>query len=288
MRKAALYSAGLHLLVIAFTLLGLPALFSSRFEAETAIVVEVVTMAEKPAAQPATPPKPQPPPQAPKVEFPPEPPAPEPPPPPAAEKVPPPPEPKAEPKPEPPKPIAKPEPPKPDPQPKPTPPQEVAKAVPEPQRKPQPPKPDEFETLLKDLARERDARRPPPTPAPQQRPQPQVAARSAIDEQRLAASIGQMVMSQIQRCWSIPSGVKDVEKTTVTVRISLSPDGSLAGAPVVESHQRMSEDPTFRTVAESALRALRNQRCMPLKLPYEHYETWKYIALNFDPKELSQ
>jgi outer membrane biosynthesis protein TonB len=284
MCKAALYSAGLHLVVIGFTLLGLPALFSSRFVAETAIVVEVVTMAEKPAAPAAAPPKPQspqPPPPAPKVEFPPEPPpAPEPPPQPAAEKVPPP-EPKAEPKPEPPKPVAKPEP---TPPPKPTPPPEVARAVPEPQRKPQPPKPDEFETLLKDLARERDARRPPPAPAPQQRPQ--VAARSAIDEQRLAATIGQMVMNQIQRCWSIPSGVKDVEKTNVTVRISLGPDGSLLGAPTVESAQRMSEDATFRTVAESALRALR--RCTPLKLPYEHYDTWKYIALNFDPKELSQ
>jgi colicin import membrane protein len=46
----------------------------------------------------------------------------------------------------------------------------------------------------------------------------------------------------------------------------------------------MSDDPTFRTVAESALRAL--WRCTPLRLPYEHYNTWKLISLNFDPKDV--
>jgi outer membrane biosynthesis protein TonB len=282
MQKAALYSAGLHVLVIVFTLIGLPALLTSRFEAETAIVVEVVNLADKPAAKPAPPPKPatpEPPPPAPKVELP-----PEPPPEPVMEKVPPPPEvkppePKVEPpKPEPPKPVAKPEP---VPTPKPAPPKETAKAVPEPPRKP--PAPDAFEVLLKDLAKQRDASRPAPTPQPQQ---PQVAARSAIDEQRLAATLAQMVMSQITPCWSIPAGAKDAAGARVGIRISLNPDGSLSGVPMVENAQRMSEDATFRTVAESALRALRHPRCTPLRLPYEHYNTWKLISLNFDPKDV--
>jgi outer membrane biosynthesis protein TonB len=280
MRKAALYSAGLHVVVILFTLIGLPALFTSRFEAETAIVVEVVNLADKPAAKPAPPPKPaapQPPPPAPKVELP-----PEPPPEPIVEKVPPPPEvkppePKVEPpKPEPPKPVAKPEPP---PQPKPAPPQETARVVPEPPRKPKPP--DAFEALLKDLAREREAQRPAPV-----QPQVQTAAQSSIDEQRLSATLAQMVMSQITPCWSIPAGAKDAAAARVGIRISLNPDGSLAGVPMVENAQRMSEDATFRTVAESALRALRHPRCTPLRLPYEHYNTWKLISLNFDPKDV--
>jgi outer membrane biosynthesis protein TonB len=282
MRKAVIYSAGLHLAVIVFTLVGLPALFTSRFEAEPAIAVEIVTVAEKAAAKPAPPPKPaapQPPPPAPKVALPPEPP---PEPPPVAEKVPPPPEVKPEPpKAEPPTPVAKPEPP---PPPKPAPPQETAKAVPEPPRKPPPP--DAFDTLLKDLARERDSRRPAPTPPQPPQQQTQVAARSAIDEQRLAASLAQMVMSQITPCWSIPAGAKDAAGARVAIRISLNPDGSLAGVPMVENAQRMNEDATFRTVAESALRALRHPRCAPLRLPYEHYNTWKLISLNFDPKDV--
>jgi outer membrane biosynthesis protein TonB len=276
MRKASLYSLGLHLAIIVFTLVGLPALFTSRFEAETAIVVEVVTVAEKPAAKPTPPPpaaQPQPPPPAPKVALPPEPPAE--PPPPVAEKVSLPPDVKPEPpKPEPPKPVAKPEPP---PPPKPA---ETAKTVREPPKKP--PAPDAFETLLKDLARERDKTR--PAPAQPQQQQAQVAARSAIDEQRLAVSLAQRVMSQITPCWSIPAGAKDAASARVAIRIALNPDGSLAGVPIVENSQRMSDDPTFRTVAESALRAL--WRCTPLRLPYEHYNTWKLISLNFDPKDV--
>ena len=41
----------------------------------------------------------------------------------------------------------------------------------------------------------------------------------------------------------------------------------------------------FRTLAESALRAVR--RCDPIKVPDpERYDNWKNLQLNFDPREI--
>jgi len=49
---------------------------------------------------------------------------------------------------------------------------------------------------------------------------------------------------------------------------------------------RMSTDSFFRAAAESAMRAVLNPRCNPLKLPREKYDVWKSFILNFNPKEM--
>ncbi len=106
-------------------------------------------------------------------------------------------------------------------------------------------------------------------------------------EQRLrAATLSQEVMRQVTPCWSIPAGVKDAHTIRVGVRIYLKPDGHLSGPPRVEDSKRMRSDLAFRAVAESALRALRNPRCSPLRLPLKSFETWREISFNFDPREL--
>jgi hypothetical protein len=71
----------------------------------------------------------------------------------------------------------------------------------------------------------------------------------------------------------------------IEIRILLNPDGTLRGAPRIEDQARMSNDPFFRAVAESALRALRKPLCSPLKLPYSEYDEWKEIILTFNPRE---
>ena len=89
-------------------------------------------------------------------------------------------------------------------------------------------------------------------------------------------------------CWSIPVGIKNAQNIRVGVRIYLKPDGHLSGPPRVEDSKRMHSDLAFRAVAESALRALRNPRCSPLRLPLKSFETWREISFNFDPRELLQ
>jgi hypothetical protein len=45
-------------------------------------------------------------------------------------------------------------------------------------------------------------------------------------------------------------------------------------------------DPFYRSAAESALRAVLNPQCSPLKLPPEKFDQWKTLELTFNPKDL--
>lgn len=293
-------SAGLHASLIAVAVVGLPRLWEQPPLPEI-IAVELVNLTEpeeaetpEPQAQakPEPEPEPPPPPQAAK----PEPPPPAPPEPPALAKPEPEPEPPkvAEPKPKPlpPEEVAK-APPEPAPEPKPAvPPEAQAKAPPPmPRRKPVPkPRPDELQTLLKNLARQHEAQR------AQQRQHtpsdrlaaaaPEAAGLSPIERQRIAADLAQQVKRQVTPCWSIPAGIKDAAQMRIGVRIYLNPDGSLRGNPRIEDQRRLDGDTGYRAVAESALRALRNPRCSPLRLPIKQYELWQEITFNFDPREL--
>jgi outer membrane biosynthesis protein TonB len=279
----------LHVVVVVIAFFGLPSLFSPAPVSEQPVVVELVAFEPEAKVKPAKPepPKAIPPPKPARVIPPPPPPLaalPEPAPAPKAKPEPKPkpkPKRKAEPKPKP-KPKAKPKA-KPKPKPKPR----VAKRVPRPKAKPKPP-PDRFQALLKNLAKQskkqRKAEKSPKKPA---RKKVQVAAapRPAVVDRRVAAGLAQLVEQQIRECWNIPGGAKGVQEMHIEIRIRLNPDGTLHGMPAVGDARRMKSDPVFRTVAESALRALRNPRCSPLKLPYAEYDIWKDITLNFDPRE---
>jgi hypothetical protein len=147
-----------------------------------------------------------------------------------------------------------------------------------------------MQALLKNLAKRKEelARQnePAPTskavvkPAP-----PRPYALSAISQQLQVQKLTAMVKQQVAPCWSIPGGVKDAHAITVGVQIRLNTDGTLRGVPRVVDSARMESDRSFRVIAESAVRALLNPRCRPLKLPYDQYEIWKDITFNFDPGE---
>ena len=95
------------------------------------------------------------------------------------------------------------------------------------------------------------------------------------------------IRAQFMQCWSIPIGIPFDDTMIVKIKISLNTDGSLLEPPEVLQHERMNKpsEKDFRTLAESALRAVR--RCDPIKAPdINRYESWKKIQLNFDPREI--
>ena len=304
MRYGAIISGLLHVGLLILVIVGLPGILQSERVEMVPISVEVVSIEELPKLQEKkTPPKPKakkPPPKKP------EPPktSKKPPPPPPTKALPPPepepkpPEPKPpEVKPEPvPKPKPKPKPkadPVPKPKAKPAPPkkpetQVAAKTPPatKPKRKPKPPpKPDEFQSLLKNLAKDRRAVEKARADAPAKvvKQVDEKPKRSALQARMMAASLAQSVNRQVTPCWSIPAGAKDAANMSVAIRIRLNADGTLGAAPEVEDTRRFGSDTSFRVVAESALRAL--HICAPLKLPYDQYDLWKDIIFTFDPKE---
>ena len=97
--------------------------------------------------------------------------------------------------------------------------------------------------------------------------------------------LAQLVKQQITPCWNIPVGAKDAHRMRIGIRIFLNPDGSLRGVPRIEDTARINRDPFYRALAESAVRALRNPKCSPLRLPHDKYDIWQEISFNFDPRE---
>ena len=108
---------------------------------------------------------------------------------------------------------------------------------------------------------------------------------SAYARRQAENELSKQVRQQIVPCWNIPGGAKGAQKMKIGVRIRLNRDGSLLGAPRVIDTARFRSDQAFRVVAESAVRAVLNPRCSPLRLPYGQYEIWKDITFNFDPSE---
>jgi len=242
---------------------------------------------------PPPPPAPKPPEPKPEPPKPPEPkPEPPPPPPPPPEPKPPepkPPEPKPEPpKPEPPKPP-EPKPPEAKPKPKPEPPKEQ-KAEPPKQEQPQKTQQADFDALLKNLTRQKTApqQTPPdkPTKTASAAPaQPSAQPLNAPLGSELSASEKDLVAAQIAECWNPPVGAKDAKDLVIKLSVFMRPDGTVEDARIVDM-VRYAADGFFRAAADSAVRAVKNPRCSPLKLPLNKYEQWKNFTFNFNPKDL--
>ena len=284
MRKSALFSGLAHLLVIILMILGLPQLLQKDLVPPPPIPIEVINIADitqakankvkpkdngpKPVEEekPKPKPKPQPPKPEEKVE----------------EKKP---EPKAEPEPEPElvedllaEVIEKVEKEKPKEEKKKEKPKEKKKD----KKKDKPKKQKDFMALLNNLEDlESDS-----SPA-------QKEVDEAATEDQAAENIGDilsvteldLIRRQMRECWNVPSGTKGIEGMIVVVRIEMNQDATVRVAKL-DDMGRYNSDPHFRAVADSALRAAKNPRCNPLKLPLERYNDWKSFTFRFDPKDM--
>ena len=158
-------------------------------------------------------------------------------------------------------------------------------AEPEPQpdttRDPEPAE-DDFASLLRSV--EEQARR---VEAPErregtgsadvERQVPPAAATTA--NVSLSASELAGIRQQIERCWNVPVGVPGIESMRVDLRIQLESDGMVREVSIEDSG-RLAQDPGFRTVAESARRAVLTCR---LDLPIEKFAVWRDMVLTFSP-----
>ncbi|MBT6140153.1 MAG: energy transducer TonB [Rhodospirillaceae bacterium] len=319
MKVGATVSATLHVAVFAIAIYGLPHWRSDPPLPDKLMVIDVVEIASQTNAPPRPEPvkktEPKPAPKKPKPAKV-DPPPPPPPPPPKKQAA----APKPEPAPKPIKPKApepKPEPvaapaPKPKPKAKPKPKLEPKKAaapkiapkpMPRPKVKPKrktAPKQD-FAKLLKSV--EKLKKQPPPTikektPA-KKKPEDaakrllasaQQAVKAISNKQfdpnaRLSISEIDAVRRQISQCWNIPAGAKDAQDLVVDIQVEMNPDASVRSAKVVDG-ARMNGDQFFRTAAESAMRAVLNPRCNPLRLPLDKYQTWKNFTIGFNPRDV--
>jgi len=91
-------------------------------------------------------------------------------------------------------------------------------------------------------------------------------------------------VSAVKRCFNFPYNGQDADKFQVDIDVRLQRDGTVASTPVVIAVRGPSQS-VGKAMAESAIRAI--EQCQSYAfLPKEQYETWKYIPMTFDLKEM--
>jgi hypothetical protein len=172
---------------------------------------------------------------------------------------------------------------------------EAPKEEPKPEEKPKPPetKPEvtreapkeqekDFQSLLKNLVPDADAEKQPDNATSEDSESNEDVANLA---DKLTYSEVDAVRAQLAGCWNVMSGAQYAEDLIVQVKLHMNPDRTVRKATIVDTG-RYNRDTFFRAAADSALRALRNPNCIPLKLPEDKYNEWKVTIINFDPREM--
>lgn len=89
-----------------------------------------------------------------------------------------------------------------------------------------------------------------------------------------------LIRRQLQACWNVPAGARDAKDMYVDVKVEMNPDATVRIATIIGSNGNL------QAAKDSALRAVKNPKCSPLKLPLDRYNEWKAITIRFDPQHI--
>ena len=99
--------------------------------------------------------------------------------------------------------------------------------------------------------------------------------------EKLTISEKDAIRRQFYRCWIVPAGAKNIKEYKVSIKLKLNKNGEVINSKLINKSNL--DNPFFRTLAESAIRAVNHPDCKRLKVPVKKYETWKETILDFDP-----
>lgn len=103
--------------------------------------------------------------------------------------------------------------------------------------------------------------------------------------QQMTISEMEAVKEQLSECWKIQAGARYAEDLAVDVKLFMNPDRTVRESQIMDG-MRYNNDSFFRAAADSAMRAIRNPYCSPLRLPPDKYDQWKTIEIRFDPRDM--
>ena len=89
-----------------------------------------------------------------------------------------------------------------------------------------------------------------------------------------------LLRQQLHGCLNLNVGIANLKEIKPVIYIEVNPDRTVKSSKVVNKEKL--NDPSFRTAAEAAMRAVNNPDCSPLLLPEDKYEQWKEINFTFD------
>ena len=89
-----------------------------------------------------------------------------------------------------------------------------------------------------------------------------------------------LLRQQLHACLNLSVGVANLKEIKPIIFIEVNQDRTVKSAKVVNKEKL--NNPSFRTAAEAAMRAVNNPDCSPLLLPKDKYDQWKEINFTFD------
>lgn len=149
--------------------------------------------------------------------------------------------------------------------------------------------PKKDEPSLEDILDSLDKESPKPTEAKPAEKGPKIESDVPYDPNLpLSQTVENSIRNQIMACWNYQGGAKDQESLKASILVIFREDGSIIEAKLKASDQmRYNSNREFRSLVDSAMRATRNSKCVPLKgLPVDQYRSWSKIELVFDPAEM--
>lgn len=143
----------------------------------------------------------------------------------------------------------------------------------------------DFSSVLKNLAESKDKPSDKkPDAADEEEESPDEGQNAPIGE-KLSVSEEDAFRAQIEKCWNVPVGARDVENIIVELFMVINPDRTLRDARITDQ-ARYNTDTFFRAVADSALRAVKSPLCSPFQLPPDKYDSWNRMTVTFNPKDM--
>ena len=108
--------------------------------------------------------------------------------------------------------------------------------------------------------------------------------------QELSVSEKDLLGLKLRQCWNLDPGVRGAQNMTIEIRAFLNRDGTVRDTKILNTG-RYGKDPAFRSVAESARRAVyicdKKGEESPFRLFPKYYEqtydSWKTLLLRFNP-----
>ena len=103
----------------------------------------------------------------------------------------------------------------------------------------------------------------------------------------LPQNVGDSISKQLIACWAYILR-ENPEAKEAHIQMVLWKDGSIRGARLRPSElPEYHANAEFRHLVDSALRATRNPKCVPLKgLPVDQYAAWSKVEVVFDPRKI--
>ncbi len=107
--------------------------------------------------------------------------------------------------------------------------------------------------------------------------------------QQISQSILDALRARLAQLWTPPAGASNPEDLVVVILVKFKPDGTLAGQPKVLSSGSSAVSIAARDSAVRALFQGQPFQGQPFDiLKREHYELWKEIEINFDPRHMTR